>query len=103
MVTATQARYRRLALPLAVLVFMFCFAVAAPAVADDPTCGGFDPSGHVCAQPGTSTAVFAVATEPPAALTPDLPGVPVLPDVPSVEPFQHHADLATPRAPPSLT
>jgi len=103
MITATRARYWRLALPLAVLLLTFCLAAAAPAPADEPACGGLDSSGRVCAQSGASTPVPAVVHELLAVLTPDLPGVPLSPDGPFAEPIQHHADLASPRAPPSLT
>ena len=102
MITATRARCWGLALPLAVLLLMFCLAVAAPAAADEPACGGLDSSERVCAQSGSSTPVVAVAHALYAALTLDLPGVPVLRDRSAAEPVQHHADLATPRAPPSL-
>jgi hypothetical protein len=103
MIMTTRARYWRLALPLAVLLLTFCLGTAAPAPADEPACGGLDSSERVCAQSGASTPVLAVVHERLAVLTLDFPGSPVLPDGPPAEPVQHHADLATPRAPPSLT
>lgn len=101
--TATRAQYWRLALPLAALLLMFCLSAAPPAAADEPACGGMDSSERVCAQSGTTTPILAVVHELLLVRTLDLPGLPVLPDGASAEPLQHHADLSTPRAPPSLT
>ena len=101
--TATRAQYWRLALPLAALLLMFCLSAAPPAAADEPACGGMDSSERVCAQSGTTTPILAVVHELLPVRTLDVPGLPVSPDGASAEPLQHHADLSTPRAPPSLT
>jgi hypothetical protein len=101
--TATRARYWRLALPLAVLLLMFCLSAALPAAAEEPACGGLDSSERVCAQSGTTTPILAVVLDLPPVQTLYLPGTLALPDGASADPVQHHADLSTPRAPPSLT
>lgn len=102
MVSTTRARYWVLALPLAVLLFTFCLSAAVPAAADEPACGGLHSSERVCAQSGAWTPVLAVARELLPAQGPDVPGIPVSPVGTFVRPAQHHADPATPRAPPSL-
>lgn len=102
MAIMSRALIRGWALPLAVLLLMFCLSAAPPAVAEEPACGGLDSSERVCAQSGTSTPIFAVAHELIPIQTLDLPGIPLSPDGASSEPAQHHADLSTPRAPPSL-
>jgi hypothetical protein len=103
MMTATRARYWRLALPLAVLLLMFCMSAAPPAAAEEPGCGGLDSSERVCAQSGATTPILAVVLDLLPVQTLDLPGIRVSPDGASADPVQHQADLATPRAPPSLT
>ena len=103
MMSATRARYWRLALPLAVLLLMFCLPAAALAEAHEPACGGLDSSARVCAQSGTTTPVLAVVHELLPVQTADVPGAFMSPDGVSVEPLQHHADPSPPRAPPSLT
>jgi len=92
-----------MAVPLAVLLLMFCLSTALPAVADEPACGGLDSSERVCAQSGSATPLLGVVHELPPIQTLVLPSIPLPPDGTSSEPLQHHADIATPRAPPSLT
>lgn len=103
MMTATRARYWRVALPLAVLLLMFCLPTAAPAAAHEPACGGLDSSERVCAQSGTTTPILAVVLDLSPVRTPFLSGILLSPDGASADSVQHHADLSTPRAPPSLT
>lgn len=103
MMSAIRARYWRLALPLAVLLLMFCLPAASAAEAHEPACGGLDSSERVCARSGTTTPVLAVVHELLPVQTQDGPGALRSPDGASVEPLQHHADPAPPRAPPSLT
>lgn len=103
MAMMSRARIRGWAVPLAVLLFMFCLSAGAPAVAEEPACGGLDLSERVCAQPGTSTPILAVVHAPPPIQALDFPGMARSPDGASSEPVQHHADLSAPRAPPSLT
>ena len=101
--TSTRARYWALVLPLAALVFMFCLSAATSVAAAEPGCGGSDSSERVCAQSGTTTPILAVVLDPLPVQTLDLPGVSMSPDLAPADPAQHHADLAGPRAPPSLT
>ncbi len=103
MIRAIRLSCWGVAAPLVVLLFMFCLAAALPAVADEPACGGLDSSERVCAQSGTATPLFAVVHELPPIQMLVLPGLPLSPDGVSSEPLPHHADLSTPRAPPSLT
>lgn len=103
MVTMSRGHIWRWALPLAVLLLMFCLSAAPPAVAEEPACGGPNSSERVCAQSGTGEPIPALAPQLVATHTVALPTSPLPRDEASPEPLQHHADLATPRAPPSLT
>lgn len=103
MVTMPRGHIWGWALPLAVLLLMFCLLAAPPAVAEEPACGGPNSSERVCAQSGTGEPIPAVAHQLVATHTVALPTTPLPSDEASPEPLQHHADLATPRAPPSLT
>jgi len=103
MMTVTRRRCWRVAVPLAVLLLMFCLSAVLPAVADAPACGGLDSSERVCAQPGTAAPVLAIVHDLPSIQALVLPSMPLSPDGASCEPVQHHADLSTPRAPPSLS
>lgn len=103
MISTTRAWYWVLALPLAVLVLIFCQFAAAFAATDGPMCGGLDSSERACAQSGVSTPILAVVHDQPLAQRPDLPCVAVSPAGALAKPPQHYADLATPRPPPRLT
>ena len=102
MITATRIRYWSVAAPLVVLVLMFCLSAAPAAVADDPGCGGVDSSARVCAQSGASTPLVAIVHELPPIQALTLPAMPLSSEAISPTPIQHHAELSTPRAPPSL-
>lgn len=90
-----------MALPLAVLLLMFCLGAVVPAMG--PGCGESDSAARVCAQSGTATPILAVVHALPPIQTLVLPGMPLSPEKISAEPMQHHADPSTPRAPPRLT
>ena len=100
--TSIRARYWALALPLTVLLFMFCLSAATSGGAEEPACGGPGSSERVCAQSGAATPILAVVLDPLPVPTLDRPDVLVSPDPPRAHPAQHHADLAGPRAPPNL-
>ena len=102
MVTATRSRIWGLAVPLAVLVLVFCLSGVAPAVAEEAACGGVDSSARICAQSGTVVPIPVVAHQLGAIHTLALPATPLPRDEVSPEPIQHHPHLSTPRAPPSL-
>lgn len=102
MLTATHSRVRGLAVPLVVLLLMFCLSGVAPAVVEEAACGGLDSSARICAQSGTVAPIPVVAHQLVAVHTAALPASPLPRDEVSPEPVQHHAYLSTPRAPPSL-
>lgn len=103
MVKTTRARYWILAVPLTVLVLMFCLSAAALAAPDAHACGGLDSSERICAQSGAPSPCLAVVHELPLAQRPVLPCVAVSPAETSAKLPQHYAELATPRPPPRLT
>ena len=102
MVTRIHSSRSKVAVPLALLVLMFCLSIALPATGYESGCGGLESAGRVCAQSGGVTPVLAVVQDQPPIRAFALPGVPLAPDGASVEPVQHHADPSAPRAPPRL-